>query len=159
MSVSERSLYVLDTSALVKRYHPERGSEVVQHLFTDPQARRLITDITIIEFHSAFARRVRMREITPEDFQAAKAELAADIQDGVLEVEPLGDVDKAAAAQLLERYGLTQECRTLDALHLAVMTRLGPGRLRAVYCADHGLCAVLVAEGLTVINPEASPPA
>ena len=54
MTVSEPPVYFLDISALVKRYHPERGSEVVQRAFADPTARRLISDISIIEVHSAF---------------------------------------------------------------------------------------------------------
>jgi len=158
MNVSEPALYFLDASALVKRYHPERGSDVVQRVFADRNARCLLSDISIIEVHSAFARRVRMGEITPEDFQAAKAELAADIGSGRLSVEAFGELDKAEAARLVERYGLSQELRTLDAMHVAVMKRVGTSRLQAVYCADRALCAVLTAEGFTVVNPEAPPP-
>jgi len=69
MSVSEPPVYFLDTSALVKRYHPERGSAVVQRAFAEPSARRIISDISIIEVHSAFARRVRMGEITQRIFR------------------------------------------------------------------------------------------
>jgi predicted nucleic acid-binding protein len=44
--------------------------------------------------------------------------------------------DKADTAHLLERYGLTRELRTLDALHLAVMRRFRPTALDTVYFAD-----------------------
>src|SRR6266487_5013608 len=159
MTVSEPPVYFLDTSALVKRYHPERGSEVVQRAFADRTARRLVSDISLIEVHSAFARRVRMGEITPEDFQAVKAAFAADVQSGRLSEEALDEMDKAEAARLVEHYGLSQELRTLDALHLAVMKRLGVRRLHTVYYADRALCAVLAAEGFTVVNPEEPPPA
>jgi len=158
MTVSEPPVYFLDTSALVKRYHPERGSAVVQQVFADPHARRIISDISIIEVHSAFARRVRMGEIRQEDFYAVKAAFAVDIQRGQLAVEALDDTDKVEAARLVERYGLSQELRTLDAMHVAVMKRVGTSRLQAVYCADRALCAVLTAEGFTVVNPEAPPP-
>jgi hypothetical protein len=94
-------VYFLDTSALVKRYHPERGSEVVQRAFADPTAHRLISDISIIEVHSG---RVRIGEITPEDFHAVKVAFAADIQSGSLTVEALDDTDKAETARLMERY-------------------------------------------------------
>lgn len=100
-----------------------------------------------------------MGEIRQEDFYAVKAAFAVDIQSGRLAVEALVDTDKVAAARLVERYGLSQELRTLDALHLAVMKRLGTSRLHTVYCADRGLCAVLTAEGFTVINPEEPLPA
>ena len=116
---------------------------------------RLASDLALIELVSSLARRVRMREITAQDFQAAKAALAQDNQDpSVLRIETLGETDKAEAARLLERYRLTRELRTLDALHLAVMRRLGPEALAAVYCADRRLIALLEAEGFTVINPE-----
>ena len=116
---------------------------------------RLASDLALIELASSLARRVRMQEITAQDFQAAKAAIARDTQDpAVLRIEPLGEADKAEAARLLERYGLTRELRTLDALHLAVMRRLGPAALAAVYCADRRLIALLEAEGFRVINPE-----
>ena len=96
-----------------------------------------------------------MPQITMQDFQAAKAAIAEDTQDQtVLRIEALSKADKADAARLLEQYSLTQELRTLDALHLAVMRRLGPAALDAVYCADRRLIAILQAEGFTVINPE-----
>jgi hypothetical protein len=83
--------------------------------------------------------------------------LNADIQSRRLRIEASGDEDKAAAARLIEQYGLSHNLRTLDALHLAVIQRLGPAYLRAVYCVDRPLIVLLEAEGFTVINPEASP--
>jgi predicted nucleic acid-binding protein len=157
MTASETAACFFDTSALIKRYHTERGAEVVEAAFAEPASVRIVSDIGIIELYSAFARRVRMGEITAEDFQMAKAELDADIQSRRLRVEASGDADKAAAARLIEQYGLSHNLRTLDALHLAVIQRLGPAYLRAVYCADRPLIALLEAEGFTVINPEASP--
>ena len=146
--------YFFDTSALLKRYHAEPGTDAVDVAFAAPSI-RIASDLGLIELLSALARRVRMREITAQDVQSAKAAIAKDIQDnGALRVEAVGEADKAEAARLLERYGLTQELRTLDALHLAVMRRLGPAALDAVYCADRRLIAILQAEGFTVINPE-----
>jgi predicted nucleic acid-binding protein len=96
-----------------------------------------------------------MQQITMQDFQAAKAAIAEDTQDQtVLRIEALSEADKADAARLLEQYGLTQELRTLDALHLAVMRRFDPAMLAAVYCANRRLIAILETEGFTVINPE-----
>ena len=125
--------------------------------FREVTTTRIVSDIGLIELSSSFARRVRMQEISADDFQAAKAELDKDIQDGLLRVEEAGAVDKAEAARLIEQYGLTQSLRTLDALHLAVMKRLSPQRLDAVYCADRPLLAILTVEGFTVINPELPP--
>ena len=154
---AESRVYFFDASALLKRYHTELGSDVVETAFSEETSTRIVSDIGLIEVYSSFARRVRMGEITADDFQAAKAELDGDLQDGRLHIEEIGAVDKAEAARLIEWYGLTQSLRTLDALHLAVMKRLSPQRLDAVYCADRPLLAVLTAEGFTVINPESPP--
>ncbi len=154
MTESEAPLYFFDTSALLKRYHPEIGSDVVDAVFELEGAIRIISDLSIIEVYSAFARYVRTGELTLEDFQAAKIELDSDIQEGRLRVVVLSDVDKSEAADLIERHGMTRALRTLDALHLAVIKRLNTPRLHAVYCADQSLAAVLSAEGFTVIDPE-----
>jgi predicted nucleic acid-binding protein len=152
--VAEPPACFFDTSALFKRYHAEPGTDAVDAAFAAPSV-RIASDLGLIELISSLARRVRMQEITRQDFQAAKAAIAKDTQDnGMLRIEAVGEADKADAAGLLERYGLTQELRTLDALHLAVMRRLGPAALDAVYCADRRLIAILEAEGFTVINPE-----
>ncbi len=155
MTESETPFYFFDTSALLKRYHPETGSDVIDAVFDLADAVRVISDISIIEVYSAFARHVRVGEVTPEDFQAVKLELDSDIQEGRLRVIALSDADKSEAAALIERHGMTRALRTLDALHLAVMKRIGTPRIHAVYCADQSLAAVLSAEGFTVIDPEA----
>ena len=55
--------YFLDTSALVKRYHREEGSDILDRLFEEPDAKFIISDISIIEFYSAIALKVRTGEI------------------------------------------------------------------------------------------------
>ena len=152
--MAEPPTYFFDTSTLFKRYHREPGTDAIDAAFA-AEAIRIASDLALIELASTLARRVRMQQITAQDFQAAKAAIARDTQDqGVLRIEALGEADKADAARLLERYGLTRELRTLDALHLAVMRRLGTETLAAVYCTDRRLIALLEAEGFTVINPE-----
>jgi predicted nucleic acid-binding protein len=158
MTASEAPVYFLDTSALIKRYHTETGSEVVEDVFRDPAAHLFISDLSIIELYSAFARRVRMGEITADDFQKAKAEFDADIQSGQLRVEAFGEADKVQAAQWIERHGVSRGLQALDAMHLAVIRRLGPAQLHAVYCADRPFLAILEAEGFRVINPETARP-
>jgi hypothetical protein len=130
---------------------------VVETAFREETTTRIISDIGLIEWFSSFARRVRMQEISADDFQTAKAEIDGDIQEGWLRVEAVGAMDKAEAARLIGQYGLAQSLRTLDALPLAVMKRVSPERLDAVYCADRLLLAILMAEGFTVINPESPP--
>ena len=52
-------VFFLDTSALVKRYVAEVGSQTVTELVSAPHANILIADITRAEFASALNRRLR----------------------------------------------------------------------------------------------------
>ena len=159
MTASDRPADFFDTSALVKYYAEETGTDIIDRAFKRPGVSRVITDIAIIEFHSAFARRMRMGQCDDAAFEGAKSELAADITSGHLRVEPLVDKDKSEAIRLIERYGPSLGLRTLDAVQLSVMKRLGAENLRTVYCADRvlALARVLEDEGFTVIDPEFPP--
>lgn len=154
MTASDRPVDFFDTSALIKRYAEEIGTDVVDRAFDHPNTSRVITDIAIIEFHSAFARRMRMGQCDADEFEGAKSELTADITAGLLRVERLTEADKSDASYLIEQYGPSRGLRTLDAMQLAVMRRLGAEHLRTVYCADRALVAILEEEGFTVVNPE-----
>ena len=142
-----------DTSALVKRYHAEAGTERVDAAF-DEEAVKIISDISIIEFYSAFARKVRIGEISREEFLAAVRELGEDVVSGVIRLEPFGDDEKIVAAELIEKHGMSSSLRTLDSMQMAVMKKAGPGFIYCVYCADRALVDMLRAEGFTVVNPE-----
>jgi predicted nucleic acid-binding protein len=80
MSEAEASIVFFDTSALVKRYHREVGTDVVEAAFRDHSITRLISDIGVIECYSAFARRARMGDISEEDFRATIKELHETVQ-------------------------------------------------------------------------------
>ena len=43
------SKYFFDTSAIVKRYHREDGSDLIDRLFAESDAEFIISDISIIE--------------------------------------------------------------------------------------------------------------
>jgi predicted nucleic acid-binding protein len=153
----EERIDFFDTSALVKRYHREVGTDVVDAAFGEQDTTRLISDMSVIEFSSAFAKKVRTGEITQEDFRETIRELAEDIQSGVIQLVLFSDEEKKAAAALIETYGVSRNLRTLDAMQLAVMNRLGSQVITHVYCADRPFAAVIREEGFSVINPEEPP--
>lgn len=153
MNVDERGVYFFDTSAFVKRYHMEAGTDVVDAAFAGAGVAKLISDLSVIEFYSAFARKTRTGVITMEDFQRAVRVMSDDIDKGVVQLVFLGDEDKEVAMSLLESYGVTSNLRTLDSLQLAVMKEYGPSEIDAVYCADQQFAAVIEAEGFSVIDP------
>ena len=68
MNADKVRILFFDTSALVKRYHQEKGTDVVDVAF-EQEGVRIISDVSVIEFFSAFAKKVRTGEITKEDFQ------------------------------------------------------------------------------------------
>jgi len=146
--------FIFDTSALVKRYHREVGTDSVDAAFADKDASKIISDISVIEFYSAFAKKVRTGEVTAEDFQETIKEIAEDVRSGVIELAFFGNSEKKEAAVLIEKPGLSRNLRTLDAMQLAVMKRLGSQTITHIYCADHAFVALLKEEGFPVINPE-----
>lgn len=105
-----------DTSALVKRYLDEPFSGEFDALLEHNGM--AISRLTIVEVRCALARRRRNREIDVRRESRISAELAADIQAGMLSVSELDARDFTAAYHLIDR--LTDlPLRTLDALHLA----------------------------------------
>ena len=137
----------------MKRYHKENGTSVVDLAFRDV-ADKVICDITVIEFYSAFAKKVRMGEISEETFRETVKALAEDIRSGGIRLSAVTDYDKKEALTLIEKWGLSNNLRTLDALQLAVMKRNSSlGEMR-VYCADSSFVTVIEQEGFVVTNPE-----
>jgi uncharacterized protein len=102
----------LDTSALLKLYLAETGSELVrEHRGTASVAATSL--VTLVEARAGLARRRRASEILPREYRHAVGELTEDwdryvkigISDGLVK----------HAAQLAERHRL----RGYDAIHLA----------------------------------------
>ncbi len=158
MKDSDGTVVFLDTSALVKRYHVERGTDIVDAAFQDDRAERVISDISVIEFHSAFAKKVRTREIDRADFRATIRMLSEDIRRVLIKLAFFGDQDKQEAVRLVKKYALSRSVRTLDAMQLAVIRTLGLRAAVKVYCADRTFAAVAGQEGYTVVNPEEPAP-
>ncbi len=115
---------------------------------------RIISDVSVIEFFSAFAKKVRTVEISKEDFQVTIKEFAEDILSGIIQVEQLGENEKKTAATLIEKYGLSENLRTLDSMQIAVVEKLGSDRVDCVYCADLPMISILQKERFVVLNPE-----
>jgi predicted nucleic acid-binding protein len=152
--------FFLDTSARVKRYHEEASTEVVDEAVGQRDAVCLISDLTVIECHAAFAKKVRMQEITDSDFRQVMQKVVQDIEQGILRLRSLGEYEKRQAIELLQQYGVTHSLRTLDALQLAVMqgAEMQSGNGMRVYCADRRFAAVIKEEGLAVVDPEQEHP-
>jgi predicted nucleic acid-binding protein len=113
-------IYV-DTSALVKRYIQEPGSDTFDAFFLS-HAPLSVSRLTVIEMRCALARRRRATQVTPELETQVLEAFRLDMQDGALIVESFGEDDLTRAYHLMDEVG-SVPIRTLDALHLAVARR------------------------------------
>ncbi len=151
--------YYLDTSALVKQYAQESGTDWVTGL-TDPAVRHALYTVRLTgpELVAALARKARTGELTPAEATRAIQTFRQDWQvwSRILSVRPaLTD----RGMDLVERHGL----RGYDAVHLAAALAAADARRRSglsplsFVSADNGQRQAAAAEGLPVADPNAYP--
>jgi uncharacterized protein len=139
-------LIYLDTSALIKRYIWESGSEIVQRLFKDPNP-IAVSKIAYAEAYAALTRRWRDGHLKQVQYDQAcrlferewPAYVIVEVEDDILRL----------ARDLIRKYPL----RGFDALHLASAKSLLK-HLRAPVafaCADRRLLDSAEAEGFQLI--------
>jgi hypothetical protein len=72
----------------------------------------------------------------------------------MIQLEQFGETEKRNAATFIEKYGLSENLRTLDSMQMAVIDKLGSDHIDCVYCADLPLISILKQKGFVVLNPE-----
>lgn len=145
--------YFLDTSALVKRYHQEVGTDIIDEIFGEEGKVLFISDLSIIEFHSAIALKVRTREISRDAFFHLIGLFSNELDMGLYQIKRIDEEEKQEAVKLLTNYGFDYALRTLDSLQLAAMESVGKEKLDWVVCADARFCELIRLDGFHVINP------
>jgi uncharacterized protein len=147
--------HFFDTSAISKHYQRELGTAFVDGLLLNPGQRHYITRLAVVELHSALAKKVRVGQLNPADFQLLTRQFRADVSRKKFGVLRLQVSHFELAERLIRRLGPTQNLRTLDSLQLAVALSLNePANPIVFVSSDQVLCAVAKAEGLAVLNPE-----
>ena len=73
--------YYFDSSALVKRYVLEKGTQWVDAIFQEKDRVLIIANIGIVEIYSALSKKKREKEINEEDFTFAIAKFEEDIKE------------------------------------------------------------------------------
>ena len=146
------ALLYLDTSALVKLYINEPGSERVEELASEYSGNSVaICSITQVEFAAAIWRRRRTGELDGEEVKLAIELFSARIRTEFVRYLIDGwTLD--LASELISRHPL----RGYDAVQLAgclSLARVMPDPPTFV-CADRRLLAAAESEGLPVLNPE-----
>ena len=150
------ALLYLDTSALVKIYISERGSERMVELASSDANSLATCAITQVEFHSAVDRRRRRRggDVGEDAAERAVERFNRRFRSEVFRY-PVDDQTLDLACALVHRYAL----RAYDAVHLAAclfLLRLGARDDLTFISADRRLLTAARSEGLAVLNPEES---
>lgn len=145
------ALLYLDTSALVKIYVNELGSQRMRQLALPAASNEIaISGITPVEFHSAIRRRQRAG-----NFDAGEADRIVELFTVQLRTSflrtPVEDREFDLAIRLIARHYL----RGYDAVQLAACLTLADSSARepVFVCSDSRLLQAAEAEGLTVLDP------
>lgn len=153
------AVYVLDSSALVKRYVQERGTSWVRAL-TAPLAGHVlyIAGITGVEVISALTRQARSGALTPADAAQAMAQFQHDFavhyQTVTLTPALITRAMALAATHALRGYDAVQ-CAVAVTLHALRQAVALPPLL--LVSADTALNAAARAEGVQVEDPNTYP--
>ena len=143
------SLYFIDTSALTKRYIPERGTS---WLIREIEGQTIfVSELTSVEMISVLARNWREKRLSQSHYEKLESELDYHLKTEYLIVELQREIFTDSRA-LLKKHPL----RTLDALQLAcALYVVNTLNLQPVFvCSDQRLLQAAAAEGLSVENPE-----
>lgn len=147
----------LDTSALVKRYHPELGSDCVNAIFEDRNHSLVTSRLTITELQSAMMRRLRSGEIDLATIEAIRAHVLMEVRQRRILVMAVSPFHFMEAGRILMTLGQQASIRTLDAIQLACARDVRRrGMVDTLMTADERLLVVATIDGFTVLNPESA---
>lgn len=139
--------YFIDTSALFKRYLPERGSDRMESLLNEiPEV--FISTLAVIEFLSNLQRlRTVDKVITDRQFDDAWAAFQLDLATGRIQALAVSaDVIHEATQLLLGRY-----VTPVDALLVGTVMLLGPEVV--MVSSDTRLNRLAASLGIRCLNP------
>ena len=145
------ALYYLETSALVKLYVRESGTDTLLRLASSEAGHRLvILAFAVVEFRSAIRRRERANDLGGSAARQLIQRLDAHTETRFL-TQPLNDTVIEHALRLVDRYPL----RAYDAVQLAGCVVLGAsgGDQPIFVCADEALIAAAESEGIPSLSP------
>lgn len=139
-----------DTSALVKRYYDEPGTELVDSLVTDDDTKVILTSIAVIETVSAFRRKYNREDIG----DAVLDDLLASFFEEALSDFPILPTEESLLANSFDLV-LNDDLRTLDSLQLSAAVSVSKDVEDMVFvCADGELVSVAKSKGLDTINSD-----
>lgn len=147
------ALYFLDTSALVKLYVQEPGTDRLLYLIGDqPESRFAVLSISVVELRSAIRRRQRAGDIEASVASAVLESAQRHMERRFLR-QPVNDAVIDTSLEIIDRYAL----RAYDAVQLAgCLVICGTAAEPfAFVCSDHRLLEAARSEQLKVLDPTA----
>ena len=141
--------YFLDTSALVKIYHKEEGSEKVLDVYKNEKI--IISELSIVEFLSTLYRKYREKEIDEPTLDTVWSKFDEDFKSRY-EVIPFSLIIIEKACDLIHKHGGLKSLRTLDSLQLSFFLTYCVREEDAFLCADKRLLEIAIAEEVLAID-------
>jgi len=147
--------YYLDSSALLKRYRTEKGTETLDELFESNRDIDLVTtsSFTVLEVISVITRLFRINTLSRRSYQRLLGDLRQDVRQTIV-LQPVADTVLAEAVRLIMDHSL----RAPDAVQLATALSVrneNQERSTFMLCSDVRLKRACEGSGLAVIDPEA----
>jgi predicted nucleic acid-binding protein len=146
--------FYFDTSAIVKRYHGEAGSRVVDSIF-ELHGFDLVTSYwSVLEFVVAFSFKVRRGELSRETFNVVVSRFLRDVLDGFT-ITGVDDELVARATPLAVKYALpSSDCLQLASVVAVSTTLEQAGEKLVLVSSDRDLCRAAEGEGIQTLDPE-----
>jgi hypothetical protein len=142
--------YYFDSTALVKRYCPERGTRAVNALLSKRGKVAIVGAPTITEFYAVLANQAKHGGLTRDDWYSAVLKFEADCERGLFQhIAPNNQTFLNIKELTLDFPAL----RALQVVHLALAKELKPLRLSMV-SSDKKLLDACRPLGIRPINPE-----
>ena len=142
----------LDTSALVKIYHRESGTDRMLALYSGDDS-LLVSELARLEFLTATMRKLREGSLSEDTCQVLVRRFEQDLQQR-FELLPFSQPVVDETARVLDMQARKHPLRTLDAIQLGFYN-VHCSRDTLFVCSDLGLITVAVAQGLPTRNPQA----
>lgn len=142
--------YYLDTSSIVKIYHPEEGSKESLKLYQGSST-LCISELSVLEFISVVYRKLRENDIDSKTAGELVLKFREDIETRyeLLNFSPLVFEE---ASQVLEIYGKSHALRTLESIQFAFFL-IYCEKDDVFVCSDKRLTSVVSLDGHRVMFP------
>jgi hypothetical protein len=148
------AVYYLETSALVKRYKTEKGSDVIEELFNGTKGNEgFATSLfTVLEVTATITRLFRGGVLDESPYITIMSRFLRDIRD--LVVLPVENELILESIEVARGHYLKAGDAVQIASALQVSGLLGEGDEVVMIASDRDVCAAWLALGLKLINPE-----